>query len=70
MQRLDLKRGEQLHITELAGGGISGFRPMIRAFREDHGNRRRSSWTSIADTLAALAKRAQMSEPNEPLWIT
>ena len=30
MQRLDLKRGQELHITELAGGGFQAIEVLVR----------------------------------------
>ena len=38
MQRLDLKRGQELHIVELAGGGFQAM-PYDPRFREDDGDR-------------------------------
>jgi putative addiction module antidote len=54
MQRLDLKRGQQLHITELAGGGFQAlpydpdFEKTMEAADE--------IMDEYRDTLAALAK--------------
>lgn len=54
MQRLDLKRGQQLHITELAGGGFQAlpydpdFEATMTAADE--------VMDEYRDTLAALAK--------------
>jgi putative addiction module antidote len=54
MQRLDLKRGQQLHITELAGGGFQAlpydpdFDKTMEAADE--------IMDEYRDTLAALAK--------------
>jgi len=54
MQRLDLKRGQELHITELAGGGFqalpydSDFEKTIDIAEE--------IMDEYRDTLAALAK--------------
>jgi putative addiction module antidote len=54
MQRLDLRRGQQLHITELAGGGFQAlpydpeFERTMQAADE--------IMDEYRDTLAALAK--------------
>lgn len=54
MQRLDLKRGQQLHVVELAGGGIQllpydpDFEKTIETADE--------IMDEYKDTLAALAK--------------
>jgi putative addiction module antidote len=54
MRRLDLKRGQQLHITELAGGGFQAlpydpdFEKTMEAADE--------IMDEYRDTLAALAK--------------
>lgn len=54
MQRLDLKRGQQLHITELAGGGFQAmpydpdFETTMEAADE--------IMDEYRDTLATLAK--------------
>jgi putative addiction module antidote len=54
MQRLDLKRGQQLHIVELAGGGFQvlpydpDFEQTVAVARE--------VMDEYKDTLAALAK--------------
>jgi putative addiction module antidote len=54
MQRLDLKRGQQLHVTELAGGGLQllpydpDFEKTIEIADE--------IMDEYRDTLAALAK--------------
>jgi antitoxin MazE len=54
MQRLDLKRGQQLHIVELAGGGfqVLPYDPDFEKTMEiaDH------VMDGYRDTLAALAK--------------
>jgi putative addiction module antidote len=54
MQRLDLKRGQELHITELAGGGFQAmpYDPDFEKTMEiaDH------IMDKYRDTLAALAK--------------
>ena len=54
MQRLDLKRGQQLHVTELAGGGLQllpynpDFEKTMATVDE--------IMDEYRDTLAALAK--------------
>lgn len=54
MQRLDLKRGQELHVTELAGGGLQllpydpDFEKTIRIADE--------IMDEYRDTLAVLAK--------------
>jgi putative addiction module antidote len=54
MQRLDLKRGQQLHVTELAGGGLQllpydpDFEKTMQAADE--------IMDEYRDTLAELAK--------------
>jgi len=54
MQRLDLKRGQQLHVTELAGGGLQllpydpDFEKTMKIVDE--------IIDEYKDTLAALAK--------------
>jgi putative addiction module antidote len=54
MQRLDLKRGQQLHVTELAGGGFQAlpydpdFEKTLEIAEE--------IMDEYRDTLAALAK--------------
>jgi putative addiction module antidote len=54
MQRLDLKRGQQLHITELAGGGfqVMPYDPDFEAAMEVADD----IMDEYKDTLAALAK--------------
>ncbi len=54
MQRLDLKRGQQLHITELAGGGFQAlpFDPDFEKTMEIADE----IMDEYRDTLAALAK--------------
>jgi putative addiction module antidote len=54
MQRLDLKRGQELHVTELAGGGLQ-LMPYDPDFEE---TMRIADQTmdQYRDTLAALAK--------------
>jgi len=54
MQRLDLKRGQQLHITELAGGGFQAlpFDPDFERTMEIADE----IMDEYRDTLAALAK--------------
>jgi death on curing protein len=70
MQRLDLKRGQELHITELAGGGFQAmpYDPDFEKTMEIADQ----IMDKYRDTLAALAKWAEthVSEPKEPLWIT
>src|SRR5207302_8715354 len=70
MQRLDLKRGQQLHITELPGGGFQAL-PYDPDFERTM-ELAEETMDTYRDTLATLAKRwnRQMSEPKEPLWIT
>ena len=54
MQRLDLKRGQELHVTELAGGGLQllpydpDFEKTVRIAEE--------VMDAYRDTLAVLAK--------------
>ena len=70
MQRLDLKRGQELHITELAGGGFQAmpydpdFEKTMEIARPDHGQ--------VPGHARGACKMsgADMSEPKEPLWIT
>ncbi len=54
MQRLDLKRGQQLHITELAGGGFQAlpYDPDFERTMEIA----EEIMDEYRDTLAALAK--------------
>jgi len=54
MQRLDLKRGQQLHVTELAGGGFQAM-PYDPDFEEtlDVAD---EIMDEYRDTLATLAK--------------
>jgi putative addiction module antidote len=54
MQRLDLKRGQQLHITELAGGGFQAlpYDPDFERTMEIA----EELMDEYRDTLAALAK--------------
>lgn len=54
MQRLDLKRGQELHITELAGGGFQAM-PYDPDFEETIQIADRIM-DKYKDTLAALAK--------------
>jgi putative addiction module antidote len=54
MQRLDLKRGQELHITELAGGGFQAM-PYDPDFEETMEIADRIM-DKYRDTLAALAK--------------
>jgi putative addiction module antidote len=54
MQRLDLKRGQQLHITELPGGGFQAL-PYDPAF-EAAMKIADELMDEYRDTLAALAK--------------
>jgi putative addiction module antidote len=54
MQRLDLKRGQQLHITELPGGGFQAL-PYDPNF-EKAMNIADEVMDEYRDTLAALAK--------------
>ena len=54
MQRLDLKRGQELHITELAGGGFQAM-PYDPDF-EDTMEAADQIMDKYKDTLAALAK--------------
>lgn len=54
MQRLDLKRGQQLHLTELAGGGFQAL-----PYDPDFENTMKIAddlMHEYRDTLAALAK--------------
>jgi putative addiction module antidote len=54
MQRLDLKRGQQLHVTELAGGGLQllPYNPDFEKTMETVDE----IMDEYRDTLAALAK--------------
>jgi putative addiction module antidote len=54
MQRLDLKRGQQLHITELAGGGFQAL-PYDPDFEKTM-EIAEEIMDEYRDTLAALAK--------------
>jgi len=54
MQRLDLKRGQQLHITELAGGGFQAL-PYDPDFEKTM-DIADEVMDEYRDTLAALAK--------------
>jgi antitoxin MazE len=54
MQRLDLKRGQQLHIVELAGGGFQAL-PYDPDFEKTMGVAE-EVMDEYRDTLAALAK--------------
>jgi putative addiction module antidote len=54
MQRLDLKRGQQLHITELAGGGFQAL-PYDPDFEKTM-DIAEETMDEYRDTLAALAK--------------
>ena len=54
MQRLDLKRGQQLHIVELAGGGFQVL-PYDPEFEKTMGLAD-EIMDEYRDTLAALAK--------------
>jgi antitoxin MazE len=54
MQRLDLKRGQQLHIVELAGGGFQAL-PYDPDFEETM-DLADGIIEEYRDTLAALAK--------------
>jgi putative addiction module antidote len=54
MQRLDLKRGQQLHITELAGGGFQAL-PYDPDFEKTM-DIAEEVMDEYRDTLAALAK--------------
>jgi putative addiction module antidote len=54
MQRLDLKRGQQLHITELAGGGFQAL-PYDPDFEKTM-DIAEEIMDEYRDTLAALAK--------------
>jgi putative addiction module antidote len=54
MQRLDLKRGQQLHIVELAGGGFQAL-PYDPDFEKTM-NVADEIIDEYRDTLAALAK--------------
>ena len=54
MQRLDLKRGQQLHVTELAGGGFQAL-PYDPDFEKTM-NIAEEIMDEYRDTLAALAK--------------
>jgi len=54
MQRLDLKRGQQLHITEVAGGGFQAL-PYDPDFERTMEIAERLM-DEYRDTLAALAK--------------
>jgi putative addiction module antidote len=54
MQRLDLKRGQQLHITELAGGGFQAL-PYDPDFEKTM-DVAEEVMDEYRDTLAALAK--------------
>jgi len=54
MQRLDLKRGQELHVTELAGGGLQllPYDPDFERTME----LAEETMDEYRDTLAALAK--------------
>jgi putative addiction module antidote len=54
MQRLDLKRGQQLHITELAGGGFQAL-PYDPDFERTM-ELADETMDKYRDTLAVLAK--------------
>jgi putative addiction module antidote len=54
MQRLDLKRGQELHVTELAGGGLQ-LMPYDPDFEETM-QIADQTMDQYRDTLAALAK--------------
>jgi putative addiction module antidote len=54
MQRLDLKRGQQLHLTEVAGGGFQAL-PYDPDFEETL-DLADEIMDEYRDTLAALAK--------------
>jgi len=54
MQRLDLKRGQQLHVTELAGGGFQAL-PYDPDFEKTM-DIAAEIMDEYRDTLAALAK--------------
>ena len=54
MQRLDLRRGQQLHVTELAGGGFQAM-PYDPDFEETM-DIAEGLMDDYRDTLAALAK--------------
>ncbi|HEV3371707.1 MAG TPA: AbrB family transcriptional regulator [Xanthobacteraceae bacterium] len=54
MQRLDLKRGQQLYITELAGGGFQAL-PYDPDFEKTM-DMAEEVMDEYRDTLAALAK--------------
>jgi putative addiction module antidote len=54
MQRLDLKRGQQLHVTELAGGGFQAL-PYDPDFEKTM-EIAEEIMDEYRDTLAALAK--------------
>jgi putative addiction module antidote len=54
MQRLDLKRGQQLHITELAGGGFQAL-PYDPDFERTM-ELAEETMDKYRDTLAVLAK--------------
>ena len=54
MQRLDLKRGQELHVTELAGGGLQ-LMPYDPEFEETMKAADRIM-DKYKDTFAALAK--------------
>jgi antitoxin MazE len=74
MQRLDLKRGQQLHIVELAGGGFQAL-PYDPDFEKTNGSRRRghgripgharnSRQMSDCDRSAYALRRSRPSLPN------
>lgn len=54
MQRLDLKRGQELHVTELPGGGLQ-LMPYDPDFEETM-KIAEQTMDQYRDTLAALAK--------------
>jgi putative addiction module antidote len=54
MQRLDLKRGQELHVTELAGGGLQ-LMPYDPDFEETM-KIADQTMDQYRDTLVALAK--------------
>jgi len=60
--------GQQLHVTELAGGGFQAmpYDPDFERTMEIADE----IMDKYRDTLAALAKMTEAQESNEPLWIT
>jgi len=58
MQRFDLKRGQQLHVTELAGGGfqVLPYDPDFEATRDDRQARQTADQASLSAAEAVRWK--------------